>query len=131
MPRMKRTPIAYSIHAKEEIFRPRDVVETELASLAREERTPDTRNQNERTFERTNETTNERLNDRTKIRHSFDVFRDQLLSLTEIQAAVFRQTGQKPKIGELVQQAIDEFIQRHRADERSNERTNVPNNADG
>ena len=127
MPRVKRTPIDYKVHTKEEIFRPKEVIETELAKLQREEATPEEQDQDERTFERTNETTYQRSNERTKIRHSFDIFRDQLLSLTEIQAAIFRQTGHKPKIGELVQQAIDDFIKHQLVDERSNERTNVQN----
>jgi hypothetical protein len=56
---------------------------------------------------------NGRTNERTKIRHSFDIYRDQLLELSEIQAHLFRTTGKKPKVGELVQEALDAYIERH------------------
>lgn len=60
---------------------------------------------NGRTFERSNE--------RDKIRHSFDIYRDQLLSLSDIQADIFRQTGKKPKVGDLVQEALDAFVSKY------------------
>lgn len=56
------------------------------------------------------ERSSERPNERTKVRHSFDIYQDQLLALTEIQADIFRQTGKKPKVGDLVQQALDAYI---------------------
>lgn len=49
---------------------------------------------------------------RKKVRHSFDVYADQLLALADIQATVFRALGQKPKIGDLVQDALDAYIER-------------------
>jgi hypothetical protein len=52
----------------------------------------------------------ERSIERTKVRHSFDIYQDQLLALAEIQADIFRQTGKKPKVGDLVQQALDAYI---------------------
>jgi len=62
-----------------------------------------------------------RPNERTRVRHSFDVFEDQLQALTDIQADVFHQTNRKPKVGELVQKALDEYIHRHRR--RRNDRS--------
>jgi hypothetical protein len=41
------------------------------------------------------------------------------VALTQIQAAVYRQGGRKPTIGELVQQAIDEFL--HSFEERGHQ----------
>jgi hypothetical protein len=72
---------------------------------------------------RTNDAPDVRTEARTKVRHSFDVYQDQLLSLAEIQAAVYRRTGKKPKAGDLVQEAIDAYIESHR--ERTDERSSV------
>jgi len=55
------------------------------------------------------------------VRHSFDVYEDQLLALAEVQTALFRKTGRKPKMGELVRTALDAYIQA--VNERSDERT--------
>jgi hypothetical protein len=83
------------------------------------------RRTNERTVEPSNErsnvVSNERSNDRTRVRHSFDVFEDQLRSLAEIQIRRYDATRRKPKLGELVQEALDAYIERN---ERTNERTN-------
>jgi hypothetical protein len=49
-----------------------------------------------------------------RVRHSFDVRRDQLLDLTTVQIDVFRRTGRKPTLGELVQEALDEYIRARR-----------------
>jgi hypothetical protein len=49
-----------------------------------------------------------------RVRHSFDVRRDQLVDLTGIQTDVFRRTGRKPTMGELVQEALDEYIRARR-----------------
>lgn len=68
----------------------------------------------EQTDDASNERTVERTNGRLRVRHSFDVFADQLLALTEIQAEQYRKTGHKPKMGELVQTAIDAYIARRR-----------------
>ncbi len=61
---------------------------------------------NERSFVRTNDAPNERA----KVRHSFDIYQDQLLRLSEIQSHIYRESGKKPKIGELVQQALDTYL---------------------
>src|SRR2546423_1629459 len=63
-----------------------------------------------RSDERPNERPNVRTKERLRIRHSFDIYQDQLLSLAEIQAALFKKTGRKPKVGELVQDALDAYI---------------------
>ena len=52
--------------------------------------------------------------ERARVRHSFDIYRDQLLSLGDIQLARHRQTGRKPKLGDLVQEALDAFVARER-----------------
>lgn len=87
--------------------------------------TPVSSSREQDVFERTNERISgrnyERTNERTKVRHSFDVYQDQLLQLSDVQADIYRRTGKKPKVGELVQQALDAYIERYR--ERTNERT--------
>lgn len=72
---------------------------------------------------RTDERTNGRTPERTIIRHSFDIRRDQLQALAEIQAQVFASTGRKPKMGELAQEALDLYIadDRERKSRRMNE----------
>lgn len=77
---------------------------------------------NERSNERTDERTIQRTNERAKVRHSFDVYQDQLLQLSDVQADIYRRTGRKPKIGDLVQMALDAYIERY--NERTNGRTN-------
>ena len=69
-----------------------------------------------------NERSNERTNERARVRHSFDIYSDQLISLGDIQITLHRQSGRKPKLGDLVQEALDEYIERC---VRTNERTNV------
>ena len=59
---------------------------------------------------RPDERTGDRTNERPKVRHSFDVYRDQLDALQEIQLLRKRRSGRRPTIGELVQQALDRFI---------------------
>ncbi len=70
----------------------------------------------ERTDIRTNERTEEAqmvtlpVPERRKVRHSFDIYEDQLVSLADIQAHLYRRNGKKPKVGDLVQQALDAYI---------------------
>ncbi|MCL6554669.1 MAG: hypothetical protein K6W08_16350 [Firmicutes bacterium] len=52
-----------------------------------------------------------RTNERPRVRHSFDVYRDQIDALQEIQLLRKRRTGRRPTLGELVQQALDRFIE--------------------
>ena len=142
MPKAKRAPIEYTPQFGGGIFRSKEAIADELAALedldandasdglaeAQEvggipetpvEPSPahaPTRSS------RTSGRTNERTNERVRVRHSFDIWQDQLLGLTEIQARRFSQSGRKPKLGELVQEALDAYITKER--KRSNERTN-------
>jgi hypothetical protein len=122
----KRTPIDYKPQFSDAIFRPKEVVESEAAVLEEESVSSTTAQPQAQkqvsTKERIIEPTNIRTNERRKVRHSFDIYEDQLLTLTEIQTSIFRATGKKPKLGELVQQAIDEYIRATK--DRPNERTN-------
>lgn len=115
MPRRK--PIDYTPQYTGGIFRPRDQVEAELASIDSPDPDPSLHHKHSSS----NDTTIARSNERTKTRHSFDVFKDQITALSEIQVSMLRQTGAKPKLGDLVQQALDEYIERMH--DRSNERT--------
>ena len=49
--------------------------------------------------------------ERPKERHTFDVYKDQLRSLARIQMDIYDRTGKKPTLGELVQRALDTFIE--------------------
>ena len=128
MHKTKRTPITYKPQFGGEIFRPKDVVASELAALERQEPIGSLEHpsqHNDRPFDRRDEPSTVRTNERTKVRHSFDIYQDQLLSLAEIQASIFRKTRRKPKIGELVQEAIDHYIgNMERTTVRPNDRTN-------
>ncbi len=151
MPRDKRSPIEYTPQFGAGIFRPRATVEEELAELAHDagEDPADTAAFSEdgtvprtrpvgvagdpaprqraapRPNEGNNGRTNVRTNERTRVRHSFDVWQDQLLALTQIQVERFNRTGKKPKLGELVQEALDAYVaqQRKRTNVRTNEQT--------
>lgn len=80
---------------------------------------------NERKFERSTERSIKRTvkrsidqtNERTKVRHTFDILDDQLLTLREISIERQKLFGRRVLLGELVQEALDLFI--------SNERNNV------
>src|SRR5215210_1620985 len=60
----------------------------------------------EQTFKRTDV----QRNVRTVVRASFDIFHDQQQALAEIQTARFKETGRKPKMGELAQEAFELYI---------------------
>ncbi len=144
MPKAKRTPIDYSPQFGAGIFRPKETIAHELAKLAQEapadtaeeiparvdESVPDDSGQEangnapirQSTLARSNDATNERTNERNRVRHSFDIWQDQLLGLSEIQSERFSRSGRKPKLGELVQEALDAYIAKER--KRPNERTN-------
>jgi hypothetical protein len=127
MPKPSRTPINYRPQFSETMFRPREVVEAELAEEPpttagrRRRKLPESETLNERTNERSDERTSSRL----QVRHSFDVWQDQLAALAEMQAQRFTASGRKPKMGTLVQEALDAYIAAHsaRTNERSNERS--------
>ncbi len=129
----KRSPIDYTPQSGGEMFRPRAVVENELAAVTGDERDEPTsivaaqpRRSAASPPERSNGRTNERTLERLIVRHSFDIGRDQLMALAEIQTHIFNETGRKPKLGPLVQEALDAYIakQRKRSNERTVERTN-------
>ena len=144
MPQAKRAPIDYTPKFGVGIFRSKETIEQELAELADDtanevvpedgvkvtadhvERSdgedPGRRPRSPRTNGATNERTNERTLERSRVRHSFDIWQDQLLGLSEIQADRFSWTGRKPKLGELVQEALDAYIAKER--KRTNVRTN-------
>lgn len=128
----KRAPIEYTPAFGGGVFRAKEVVAEELAAETQDapdavemiEASPDPIS-TLRTNERSNTRTNERTVERTIVRHSFDIGQDQLVALAEIQMERFQETGRKPKLGPLVQEALDAYIakQRKRRSERINERT--------
>jgi len=69
----------------------------------------------------TEERTNGRSFARNVVRHSFDIRHDQLVALTQLQTARFLGSGRKPKLGEMVQEALDAYLrsQKKRTNERS------------
>jgi hypothetical protein len=58
--------------------------------------------------------TNQPSKQRTKVRHTFDIFSDQLVSLKELALARERLVGQRTRLGDLVQEALDNFIAKDR-----------------
>jgi hypothetical protein len=76
--------------------------------------------QDERTIDLSNVQTNERTAIRQQVRHSFDIFADQVLSLRSIALAREGTFGKRVLLGDLVQQALDRFITKERNTERSN-----------
>lgn len=70
----------------------------------------------EQTKQGSNVRTNERYYDRNKIRHTFDIYEDQLLSLRSVS---LERTNEDPRhqkvlLGDLVQEALDMFITKDR-----------------
>ncbi len=144
MPKAKRPPIDYTPQFGAGIFRPKETIAQELAELddddsagsgpglllagaaqvAAESDDPSNGSSSQRQAraQRTNGRTDERNVERLRVRHSFDIWQDQLLRLSEIQAERFSRSGRKPKLGELVQEALDAYIAKER--KRTNERTN-------
>ena len=80
------------------------------------EENQDQKRTNKRTFERPNERSNERSSvkppkrKREKIRHTFDIYRDQLVALQMLQLEKFQAGKKKPKLGKMVAEGIDLFI---------------------
>lgn len=129
----KRAPIEYTPAFGGGVFRAKEVVAEEFAATTGDD--PDTNATAKvpapvappvQIRERTVERTNGRTVERTVVRHSFDIGQDQLVALAEIQMTQFQETGRKPKLGPLVQEALDAYIakQRKRTNERMNERSN-------
>lgn len=85
--------------------------------------TPDEETKGDRTVEKPNErpdgevgTHNSYLiavpEDRVRTRHSFGIFEDQKLALDRLQMAIRDVEGEKPNLGEMVQRALDDYIER-------------------
>ena len=82
--------------------------------------TQETINKNEQTNVRTTQRTKERTDtprkkvkrQRRKIRHSFDIYQDQLVSLQVLQLEAFKQGRKKPRLGDMVQKALDLYIRK-------------------
>ncbi len=151
----KRAPIEYKPQFGGGVFRAQDIVESERAALEHQTvpQEPETdgateqpnaqsdvdqennRTVSSKTVERSNieksvpsgqQKRTANVQARARVRHSFDVGQDQLHALAEIQARIFSETGKKPKLGDLVQEALDLYITRQgkRSNERTVERTN-------
>ncbi len=81
-------------------------------SQAQDEDNQDQKRSNERTFEPPNERLNERTikQKREKIRHTFDIYKDQLIDLQRIQWEKVQAGKKKPKLGRMVAEGIDLYI---------------------
>ena len=82
----------------------------------------------ERSNERNNEPTNVGFQKREKIRHTFDIYADQLRALQTLQLEAVQAGKRKPKLGDMVQQALDAFIKKRRERKRRFDRSNEPTN---
>lgn len=72
---------------------------------------------NERSNERPVERSIEVTLQRTKVRHTFDIFKDQLSALRKIQLEREELFGKHYLLGDLAQEALDLFITKHRNNE--------------
>jgi hypothetical protein len=87
-----------------------------------------------RPYERTSERTITPKPKRQKIRHAFDIYMDQLISLQVRQLEAVQKGKKKPKLGKMVQDAIDQYLKKDnnqaqkRTNDRTDERTNVRTN---
>ena len=96
--------------SKERVSKKRLDANKEIKSQKKQSRV-----ENERTNVRTNERTNERLSfERVKTRHTFDILKDQLVSLKEIRLERETAFSKKCLLGDLVQEALDMFISKER-----------------
>jgi hypothetical protein len=66
----------------------------------------------------TNEPTNVPKTQRVKTRHTFDIYQDQLLALQSIQLEAVQKGKKKPKLGDMVQRAIDLYLEKNRKTQR-------------
>jgi len=101
--------------------------DTESESISESE--PTFKRRNEPTNVRSNERTNETEKERKVIRHTFDIYADQLASLHFLQLSAVRSKMKKPKLGIMVQEALDMYLdsklaKRERTIEPTNERDN-------
>ena len=77
--------------------------------------------------ERPHERSNGKNNPRPKIRHTFDIFEDQLRSLHTLQLKTLQAGEKKPALGELVQRALDDYLKKQtRTKDRTSGRTDEP-----
>lgn len=130
----KRKPLDYTAQFVPGVFRPQAEVDDEREALAAAEAAdahPPVRRQAHRadTLRASGGPANERSNERTAprvtIRHSFDIWQDQLHALAGIQAQEFAATGKKPKMGDFIKEALDAYIRtKQRGFDRTNGRTN-------
>jgi len=59
-----------------------------------------------------------RVAKRRSVRHGIDLYKDQLVALTRIQFALWRRDDRKPTLRELILAALDEYIQKMKAELR-------------
>ena len=78
---------------------------------------------------RGNDRSNARLARRSTVRHAFDVYRDQLYRLAQLQMTAYRRTGSKPTLGSLVREALDIFLERSTV--RTTDRTSSTGQEEG
>ena len=67
---------------------------------------------NEQNNERSNVQKNEAILERWVIRHTFDIFEDQLVDLKRLQIEAMQQRRRKRKLGQMVQIALDQYIKK-------------------
>jgi hypothetical protein len=72
---------------------------------------------NERSNEAAVERSIEATLPRTKVRHTFDIFKDQLAALRKIQVEREALVGKRSLLGDLAQEALDLFITKQRTNE--------------
>src|ERR1051326_9171961 len=64
--------------------------------------------------ERTSERTDVQKSVRRVIRHAFDIYADQLYALQTLQLQAVQSGRKKPKLGSMVQRAIDLYLQQRK-----------------
>lgn len=90
--------------------RPNDRMTTQQPALPAQTAQPSV----ETPVETRTERSNERTVERTKVRHTFDIFQDQLTALRRIQLAREELSHKHYRLGDLVQEALDAFINQER-----------------
>jgi hypothetical protein len=103
-PKPDTTSKAQETKAQTEQFPPRTVYQNTEAKNERP---------NVRTNDESNVATVERKKNRIKVRHTFDIFADQLFALQSLQLAAVQSSKRKPTLGKMVQQAIDLYLAHH------------------
>lgn len=68
----------------------------------------------ERSSGQTDVRTYERKSERKKTRHAFDIFEDQLRALHRLQLEAVQAEERKPNLGEMVQNALDMYLEKRR-----------------